>query len=68
MAKRDARHIQGIADLPIEDVVEGMTLGVRRVIARTHQAGRSTSLIKDGKLIRVYPDGREVVVKVLANT
>lgn len=63
MAKRQGHlNTNTIADLSLETAVEDLRQVVRMAEKDTHAVGHWTSKIRDGRLVRIYPNGDEVVV------
>lgn len=56
----------GTVEMSEADLVKGFAQAVKGAVKRAHASGHWTSHVRDGQVIRVYPDGREEQVGTIS--
>jgi len=60
----------GTPESEIKKLAKNGSLAIvgKRAIKESHRLGLSVTILEDGKIYRVYPDGRRKVIKTIAQT
>jgi hypothetical protein len=54
-----------VTEVPMEELAVLASQAGREAVERARKAGLPVTGTKDGRIVKTYPDGREVVLKVL---